>query len=297
MKFIFVLLIVLSSVMAKEYKYTNGDYFDVDVAFNVVKKTTLSIPIDIYNMALSPFQNPRYSLGSLGVVGGLVLVDKQTTIFYQERIEANLDFYNLPTLFPDSRYRWLMGNGADSWLTYGMAFHYLSGLVAGDEKSQAAAMLSVKATAYAVGITHLLLKTVTARERPADDFDDCSANSYLTCNPYDFGNWRPADVGAGGSGTAMPSFHTTMFFSVARVYAEVYDNYWAPYLGIGLLYASAIRGHQHWVSDLVAGGIVGTFIGHHVVRSYEEDGKPQDGDISIIPMYNGIGISYTFASK
>ena len=58
-------------------------------------------------------------------------------------------------------------------------------------------------------------------------------------------------------GTSFPSFHYTAYFSVARVYSGVYDNSWVPYVVAGALLASNIRSHNHWVSDMAAGALIG----------------------------------------
>lgn len=297
MKLLLSLLFSISIFASESEMHADRDhhYFDAYLAYKVLTKTVLTVPTDVYNMAASPFQNPSHSLAALGLVTALVVVDKPTTTFYQEHVESNLDLYTLKTINPDSNIAWLMGNGADSWLTYGLAFHYLSGFAFGDEKSQVASLLSVKSIVYSIGISQLLLKSITGRQRPKSDLKECTdTDPDRTCNPYDFGNWHTPSLSPDSYGTSMPSYHVTMFVSVATVYAEMYDNYWLPYIVAGVLYASDIKGHHHWVSDLVAGGIVGTFIGHQVVRSYkEESGKPKEG-ITIIPTLNGVTFSYNF---
>jgi hypothetical protein len=86
-----------------------------------------------------------------------------------------------------------------------------------------------------------------------------------------------------------------MYFSVAQVYAQMYDNYWLPYGALALIFASNIRGHHHWVGDMVAGGIVGTLIGRQVVSNYRNHyHKTKASDFQILPTSNGIGFSYRF---
>ncbi len=297
MKLLLSLLFVLN-IFANEFEtYADRDhhYFDTYLAYRVLKQTVFTVPTDVYNMATSPFQNPSYSLAAFGLVTALVVVDKPTTTFYQEHIESNLDLYSLKTINPNSDMAWLMGSGADSWLTYGLAACYVGGFALGDEKAQVSSLLSVKSIVYSVGISQLLLKSLTARQRPKSNLKECSGTDpYQTCDPYDFGNWHTPKATSDSYGTSMPSFHTTMFFSVATVYAEVYDNYWLPYIVAGVLYTSDIKSHHHWVSDLVAGGIVGTFIGHQVVRSYREGDEEKKEGLTIIPTLNGVTLSYNF---
>jgi len=84
-----------------------------------------------------------------------------------------------------------------------------------------------------------------------------------------------------------------MYFSVAKVYQEMYDNYWLPYSTLAVIFVSDIKGHNHWVSDMVAGGIIGTFIGTQIVSSYKSNSKEKTG-FSLIPIRNGLALSYTY---
>ncbi|MBA4737789.1 MAG: hypothetical protein H2059_01335, partial [Cryomorphaceae bacterium] len=54
------------------------------------------------------------------------------------------------------------------------------------------------------------------------------------------------------------------------VNAKVFDNKWIPYglATTALLYD--IRGHNHWVSELVAGAVIGEFIGKVVYENYHK---------------------------
>lgn len=61
-----------------------------------------------------------------------------------------------------------------------------------------------------------------------------------------------------------------MYFAFASVNARVFENKWIPYglATTALLYN--IRGHNHWVSELVAGAVIGEFIGKVVYENYHE---------------------------
>ena len=92
----------------------------------------------------------------------------------------------------------------------------------------------------------------------------------------------------------MPSFHLTMYFSVAKVYQEMYDNYWLPYGVLALIFASNIKGHHHWVGDMVAGGIIGTMIGSQVVSNYRNRYLKKQSDFTISPTGKGVSFQYRF---
>jgi len=87
--------------------------------------------------------------------------------------------------------------------------------------------------------------------------------------------------------------HDTVF-SVARVYAGVYDNYWVPYSLAGVLFASNIKGHRHWVSDMVAAAFIGTVIGEVVLDGYY--GARADA-ISIMPLVSSEEVGMHFSKS
>lgn len=282
-------MIIFASLLRADYTYRKGDYFDTDIAWDVIKKSTYSVPTDFYNIATTPFKNPMQTLGYLGVIGALVVVDKPVTTFYQESIENPLAFYGLPTIYDSP-----ITHGADGWLVFGSMAHYLGGFALGDEKSQVTSIMAMKSITYSYVISHLLLKSITGRNRPVDDLkNENGADPSHTTNPYDFGHFHSPTFESAQEGSAMPSFHVTMYFSVAKVYQEMYDNYWLPYGALAIIFASDIKGHNHWVSDMVAGGIIGTFIGAQVVSSHKNNDKDQTG-FSLVPIRNGLALSYTY---
>ncbi|MEZ5767880.1 MAG: hypothetical protein R3D80_09625 [Paracoccaceae bacterium] len=93
----------------------------------------------------------------------------------------------------------------------------------------------------------------------------------------------------------MPSFHFTMYFSTARVYSGVYDNYLIPT-------GSRPRWHCNRRTGIttgcrmVAGALIGTGIGNVILRNYEER---RDGiNMSFAPIASskgaGLGFQMTF---
>ena len=87
-------------------------------------------------------------------------------------------------------------------------------------------------------------------------------------------------------GTAMPSWHSALYFSIARVMSLEFDNVWIPYTVSMFPLLYDIDGHRHWVSDLVAGAVVGSLIGTLVFENYHGTTKPEGG--------GGVGDQDTF---
>jgi membrane-associated phospholipid phosphatase len=289
-KIIIILLIILE--LHSESNFRTGEYFDTEIAVDVLEQTLSSVSSDLYNIGTVPFTHPEQSLKALGVIGLLVAVDKETTKFYQQSIEEPLDFYKLPTLsIYDSDYT----QGTDSWLVFGSLAHYLGGFALGDEKSQVTSLMAMKAIGYSYGISHLFLKSIIGRNRPKTNLKKCDeTKNDMGCDPYDFGHLHAPIFETFQAETAMPSFHLTMYFSVAKVYSEMYDNQWIPYSLLALIFGSNIKGHNHWVSDMVAGAIVGNFIGGQITSNYETLNQKSKEGFSVVPSSNGLALSYRY---
>ena len=85
---------------------------------------------------------------------------------------------------------------------------------------------------------------------------------FFTSNNWDFFNDRNGTYILGHpSGSALPSMHATTYFALAKVIQMEYNNYWIPYGIMSVVFLNRIDGHQHWFSDMVVGGLVGTLIG------------------------------------
>ena len=251
------------------------------------------IGAELGDIATFPFRDPgTFGLFAVGV-GALMLVDEPTTKAYQDHILPIGERFNLPELVDidnltvDAQY-----------LALGVAGTYAYGIAANDERAQVAALLSTKAVAYSYLTSHLILKTAFGRMRPVKDLDNPSKDGggVFSSDPFDFFNSTGVHFDTEPFATAMPSFHFTMYFSTARVYSGVYDNYLVPYGLAAALALQSADGHNHWVSDMVAGALIGTGIGNVILRNYEER---RDGiNMSFAPIASskgaGLGFQMTF---
>jgi len=205
-----------------------------------------------------------YTAGLLG----LMLADKSTTRFLHNTIEPAIN-YKLPNISfiksNDGLYTWLRSN--DAYMSYPIIGLYLSSLITNNEKGQFTAVNSIKAIAYSTIISQLALKTIFGRNRPNRSLNSNKIKKPWTNNNFDFFNSRKTYLYSSAEASSFPSLHATAFFAIAKVFQMQYDNYWIPYSFMSLVFLAEIKDHNHWVSDMVIGGVLGTLIGRSIVKS------------------------------
>ena len=297
MKFISVLFLLFSLESWANEADQKSKYLDLTLAGDILNEVVTDIPDDLIDIVRAPFDSPDAARDYALILGGLILTDKHITEFYQDHIEDQLDIVDLPEINGD---KFPSGfSASDRYLVLGLGGAYAGSVIASDAKGQAAALLSAKAMTYSYITSQVILKTLFGRNRPHRYLSNCGKAGEIiepgfTCDNLDFGNGRDNVFKAGGKATAMPSFHATMLFSVARVYQQTYDDYLIPYSVAAILFANDGKGHNHWMSDLFAGAIIGTVIGDVVTDNFFGDNE----DIYIDPFVTndsqGINLSYRF---
>ncbi|OKS84931.1 phosphatase PAP2 family protein [Mucilaginibacter polytrichastri] len=230
-----------------------------------LKTFVLSTPGDFAQMGHILGKDWRKTAAYLGGISLLVLADKPITQWYQDHVEKNVN-YKLPKLPGAGSSRFFYGN--DAYLDYAIAGLYAGSLAGNYKTGQMAALNSAKALAYSYLITQVTLKAIFARERPDPTLSDGKPpRKPYTDNPHDFFNFRAINFGTGPTGTSFPSMHATAYFAVAKVMAMEFHNYWIPYGAVTVIFFADVDSHQHWVGDMVAGGLLGTLIGQGIVSS------------------------------
>ena len=267
------ILLTLSStpVFSQTLQFSNASALETtnrfDMSAGILEDAFFTIDEDLRGIFRYPFDNPETTSLFLLGIGALVLADRPLTSYYQDKVEPVFDGFSLPPLNLGSSFS--VFSRESQYVLAGIAGSYALGIAFNDEKSQTAAVLATKAVAYSYLTTHIILKSAIGRNRPVQNLSGFEGDpGDFTTDPFDFGNYHGVSLSPDAYGTAMPSFHTTLYFSVARVYAGVYDNYWVPYSLAGVLFASNIKGHRHWVSDMVAAAFIGTVIGEVVLDGY-----------------------------
>ncbi|MEX8503286.1 MAG: phosphatase PAP2 family protein [Leptothrix ochracea] len=248
-----------------------------------------SIPTELRQIVRYPVDQPEDFAAYALAVGGLVLADKPLTQAYQQKIEARLANFSLPAppkLFPQA-----ISAGPDGWLVLGMSGTLLGGLIADDERAVQTGWAAIKATAYSVLVTQVVLKSITGRNRPNPALGQSPAVPPFTDNPLDGGHVHRPVMDRDPRATSFPSFHFTTYFAVAKVYQEAYDNVWLPYGLMTLGLASNIKSHHHWVSDMTAGALVGTLIGQSVHQSVHVSPRSTHARLEPLITPSGVGVA------
>ena len=231
-----------------------------DILTNSYYATANDLPIMWRNL-----MNDSRSIWYSGAVIALVATDREGTAFYQNEIETRIN-YSLPDIAIDALAS-PVTSGNDTYLVYSTLGIYFSSMFTGYEKGQYFAINAFKAMFYSQVISHITLKTVFGRERPHRPLDgDAPAIAPDTRDPYDFFNSREEVILSSPEGSAFPSLHATAFAAVAQVSYREFNNYWG-YALLGAVFLADIEEHNHWVSDLAAGFLLGGLIGNGVVDS------------------------------
>ena len=249
----------------------------------ILKRALWDTPgADFKHIFTRPFQDPARATRNTGILLGLIAIDGWTTRQFQEHLEplgedirSHVEF---PSLYGDL---WLTP-GLDGYAYTAIAGMYAVGVLTQNVKLQEAGVLTTKAILESYVVSHLVLKTAFGRHRPNRPLKGGELEEPLTRDPWDFFNGHRPYFDSNAYGTALPSFHATLYFAIARVMSLQFDNVWLPYTlsMFPLLYD--IDRHRHWVSDLVAGAAIGTFIGTVVFENYHGGGSQESGHPGVL---------------
>jgi membrane-associated phospholipid phosphatase len=247
-----------------------------NVAGSVLKNSILSVPGDFSEMGHTVTSDWKRTAIYAGGILGLIATDKITTGFLHDHIEPNIN-YSIPRIdVLKTNISWADGNNA--YLLYPILGLYAGSFAINNKKGQTVAVNAIKSITYSYVISHLIIKTIFARNRPQRSLNDTNlVIEPWTKDNWDFGNFHPVYFQSETMGTGFPSFHATFYYSVAKVFQMEYNNYWIPYTIATGVYLADIKDHNHWVSDLLVGGLIGTIIGKSVVNSSRKQMAKNNG--------------------
>lgn len=228
--------------------------------------------IDAYLLFSSPV---RFSLRDWGTFGWIVAGTGMSTVaddpmrrLFRRRSDT------IAVAFAD------FGTFYGSWVPAVGIFGalYAGGLIFDEPGVRRAGRHVIQAALYATVIT-TTLKVVIGRQRP-----------FPNEGPYVFDGPSFKDVL-----NSLPSGHSSLSFAISSSLAADIDNPWATVGLYGIAAATALSRiyvDRHWLSDTFLGAAIGIACGYGVNHLHDGDGGDQS--FLILPMHNGIAMSWRF---
>ena len=207
--------------------------------------------------------------GSVVIVGGLMFADKDIDRWAQNHRSTVTNRISSITAALGADYGFYLSGGL---LAGGAIFNHENMRETGREALEAGIVAAV--------FDGLILKRIVGRERPA------------------VSNGRTVFV-PGSSNDSFPSGHATEAFAIASVIASRSKSWPIPVVAYGLATIVAmdrINTRNHYASDVVAGALIGSSIGHFIVNRHGEQGKGvlSKASYDIVPIRNGLAAKITF---
>ena len=228
---------------------------------NILKRSVTMVPGDFSKITQWPFYHYKKTLYSTLLVAGLMSIDKYSTEFVQDTFNRWFDF-SLPAVISAKNI-----SAPEQYLVLGMVGMYAFSWLTHNTRGQVAPLLAAKSAIYSVIYTQLILKTVIGRYRPDPDLGRGNVLPGYSNNPWGFRGLHKPQLGGDTVSSSMPSFHFTFYFAIATTLRDVYHS-WVPYAIVLCGLIPDFKSHHHWVSDMVAGGLIGTLIGNTVYDNY-----------------------------
>ncbi|MGE5526742.1 MAG: YjbH domain-containing protein [Rhodospirillaceae bacterium] len=216
--------------------------------------------INDYKAAAHTFSDVNWTQAAIyggGAILGASTLDRRAFTFAQNHKEA----------------RWLKAGvsfgDALPWL--GLAGSAATALLSTDPQLSRTSYAATEAGAAAL-LVSTGLKYAVGRARPEAGLGTRSFEHFSSDNRYN----------------AFPSRHTAVAWAVATPYALEYDAKWL-YGVAALTNLARIGSREHWVSDTVAGSVIGYGLGRIFWQSGKDQGKNQP---RVILHPNGVGVSW-----
>lgn len=134
---------------------------------------------------------------------------------------------------------------------------YLAGSLAGNDKAVTVGQDALTASIIASGLISPVIKITAGRSRP---YENAGTNNFQF-------------LGASNRNASFPSGHTTEAFALASVISAHYEETWikaSAYAVAGLVGIARTYHDAHFASDVLAGALIGNWVGHSVVGHNEQ---------------------------
>lgn len=206
-------------------------------------KNFLKVGGDVYTAPFH-FDNKdvlNLSLSTAAIVGAYFLDEPVRNLFQRNKGKVG------DAIFSVDKY-------AIEGATVAIAGVYIYGLVADDNTTRNLGLRLIEAYAFSE-LSNYVIKILSGRSRPFNNL----GNDQFNPIQFDFDN------------TSFPSGHTAMGFSIGKVMADYSKTIaWkVTWYAFGVLMGTArIYNDRHWLSDVVAGGLLSYFISEFVDNHY-----------------------------
>jgi membrane-associated phospholipid phosphatase len=214
-----------------------------------------------------------YIAGFAGVEGVIMATDKEmkNRLGRNTTSSINHDFWDIPTDYGNALYVGALCG----------AF-YATGLFTSNDWIRVTGRMLLEGLAFA-GTVDITVKYIAGRQRP-----------YTTDNQWNF-LWFQTN----NDFQSFPSGHSPVAFVVSTVLAERIDNNLVRaglYGFAGLTALARVVNNQHWLSDVVAGSLLGFCTGYFVVHREDqrEHGTKGGTGLSFYPSLSGFHAVYNF---
>jgi membrane-associated phospholipid phosphatase len=214
-----------------------------------------------------------YTGGTFVAIGVFMSTDKEmkNRLGRNTTSSINHDLWDIPTDYGNA-----LITGSLCCTFYGV------GLFSGDNWIRVTGRMLLESLAFA-GSLGTAVKFITGRERP-----------YISESQWNFKWFQTKD-----ESLSFPSGHAIVAFSVSTVLAERIDNNFVRaglYGFAGLAAIARVVNNQHWLSDVVTGGLLGFCSGYFVVHEEQqrEQGIKGGSSFTIYPSFNGLNAVWKF---
>jgi membrane-associated phospholipid phosphatase len=160
--------------------------------------------------------------------------------------------------------------------TYGFYSVTAGALLSAAFKNEKGVQTSLQATQAMItsGLWVHLIKLLTSRERPKAAYIISKSEGGKWYGPFALYDQESEIKKPYSAFDAFPSGHTAVAFSIATVFASQYnDKKVVPvlcYSAATLVGISRMTEHEHWVSDVFVGALIGYLCGRQVVAHYNK---------------------------
>ena len=206
---------------------------------------------DSYRIITSPLKISRENLPETAGIVGFVLLSSSL----DRRMHDTLDGWESHDL---DRFHQATEPLGRTWAISSIgAVVFTGGLITGNSAAIRSGAECAEASFYATSIT-VFLKNATGRLRPGS-----------TGDPFRFYPFR--------KGNAFPSSHSVQAFTAAAVLSEYTPDWadWLLYTVSSAVAAFDMYKNRHWTSDIIAGSLLGFFLGKAIVRWHERMRKDE----------------------